>query len=329
MLIEELLQQEPTYVMMFAPSKFGKTVNLNMISLFCDIEDKNTKTKEDVTKDPIMQKLRSNPLENMKDCRAKNELTAILYCAMEVKEVYLENQYLANSKEFRSDNSEHDLLKQTCIDWLSYSDDKLKSLSVMQVTRGLENLIKSLRIHWGRLPVFLVDQIDKPCVAAMEYGVFEQQVCEAGTITTDVIFTSLPMQDSTDSLQENLDELCEDFKCIFKSMQCESEASICSHILAILKYYADYEKEDIVKLLPGKINPEERSSRKAGTGRDLELLKSPQIEHYVLVGLAVDGDYTTHMLVFQDTADWENVIQVNPENHVAKLISTKIKMAVV
>ncbi|CAH1368000.1 unnamed protein product, partial [Tenebrio molitor] len=35
MLTEELLQ-EPTYAMIFAPSKFGKTVNLSMIRLFCD-----------------------------------------------------------------------------------------------------------------------------------------------------------------------------------------------------------------------------------------------------------------------------------------------------
>ncbi|CAH1368013.1 unnamed protein product, partial [Tenebrio molitor] len=66
MLIEELLQEEPTYTMIFAPSKFGKTVNLSMIRLFCDIEDKNTKTKEDVTKDPTMEELLSNPSKNMK-----------------------------------------------------------------------------------------------------------------------------------------------------------------------------------------------------------------------------------------------------------------------
>ncbi|RZC35430.1 hypothetical protein BDFB_013768, partial [Asbolus verrucosus] len=411
----------------------------------------------------------------------------------------------------------------------------------MEVIHGLQNLIKSLRIHWGRLPMFLVDEIDKPCVAAMEYKVSETQVQEVGTTIIDVvcsilkssnkqhlqtskfwtvtygqhnagiflsddrfskyyeltareveslvrkfygsqgksqvgkiisdinakyngyyqcfssgknekyaryslfsilnyikemnkdknkvslcfwmdggfltgklvpilkksdmfedyhndlpeaikskftscgqIFKSLPTQNSTD-FQESLDKLCEDFKCIFRSMQCESEASICCHILAILKHYAHYEKgemeytvqyfdnnnkpcrvyidvwgrhgnfivifevkynsgasgepgkigskaksflaaaKDIVKLLHGKITPEDRSSSKAGTGRDLEVLKSSQIEHYILVSLAVGGDYTTHMLVFQDTPDWESIIQVNPENHVAKLISTHLK----
>jgi hypothetical protein len=55
------------------------------------------------------------------------------------------------------------------------------------------------------------------------------------------------------------------------------------------------------------------------------MLKFNKIEHYVLVGLAVDGDYTTHMLVFRDTDDWKNVIQVNPENHVAEIISNELK----
>lgn len=59
MLIEELLQGEKqeknTYVMIFAPSKFGKTLNLDMTRLFCDIEDNNTKTKEDVAKNPTME----------------------------------------------------------------------------------------------------------------------------------------------------------------------------------------------------------------------------------------------------------------------------------
>jgi hypothetical protein len=82
--------------------------------------------------------------------------------------------------------------------------------------------------------------------------------------------------------------------------------------------------EDIVELLPGKKKTEDGTSGKAGTGRDLEVLKS-QIENYVLIGLAVDGDYTTHMLVFRDTSKWENVIQVNPEKHVVELISTHLK----
>ncbi|KAH0813924.1 hypothetical protein GEV33_008867 [Tenebrio molitor] len=214
MLIEELLQEEPTYTMIFAPSKFGKTVNLSMIRLFCDIEDKNTKTKEDVTKDPTMEELLSNPSKNMKvflrqfadtqyeeclilkqenfviqhfgrhpvvffnfkDCNVKNESGAIFYCAMKVRDGYLENDYLKNSKEFQSGDPEHVHLKETCTNWLSYSDDKLESLSVMEVIFGLQDLIKSLRIHWGRDPVFLVDEIDKPGIAAMEHRVSESQV---------------------------------------------------------------------------------------------------------------------------------------------------------
>jgi hypothetical protein len=135
MLIEELLQREPIYAMMFAPSKFGKTINLRMIRLFCDIEDKNTKTKEDVTKDPTMQELRSNSSKNMKvllmqfedtqyeecliskrekfviqhfgrhpvvslnfkDCRAENKSEAIFDCAKQVNDGYLENDYLKNN----------------------------------------------------------------------------------------------------------------------------------------------------------------------------------------------------------------------------------------
>ncbi|KRT86445.1 hypothetical protein AMK59_2867, partial [Oryctes borbonicus] len=61
--IEQLLKHKLTYVI-FAPSKFGKTVNLNMICFFCDVEDKNIKTK-----DPTTQELRSNPSENMKVLR--------------------------------------------------------------------------------------------------------------------------------------------------------------------------------------------------------------------------------------------------------------------
>ncbi|EFA06441.1 hypothetical protein TcasGA2_TC009323 [Tribolium castaneum] len=80
--------------------------------------------------------------------------------------------------------------------------------------------------------------------------------------------------------------------------------------------------EDIVKLLPRKENPEDGSGGKAGTGRDLQVLGFQKIKKYVLIGLAMDGDYTTHMLVFRDTSDWKNVIQVNRENHVAKIIST-------
>ncbi|CAH1367998.1 unnamed protein product, partial [Tenebrio molitor] len=53
--------------------------------------------------------------------------------------------------------------------------------------------------------------------------------------------------------------------------------------------------ENIVKLLPHKFNSEHRWSRKAGH-KLLKMLKFNKIEHYVLVGLAVDGDYTTHML---------------------------------
>jgi hypothetical protein len=80
--------------------------------------------------------------------------------------------------------------------------------------------------------------------------------------------------------------------------------------------------ENIVKLLPHKLVPENCESWKAG--KLLKMLKFNKIEHYVLVGLAVDGDYTTHMLVFRDTDDWKNVIQVNPENHIAEIISTKL-----
>ncbi|CAH1375309.1 unnamed protein product [Tenebrio molitor] len=677
MLIEELLHREPIYAMMFAPSKFGKTINLTMIRLFCDIEDKDTKTKEDVSKDPTMRELRSNPSKNMKvflrqfedttfeeclilkkekfviqhfgrhpvvffnfkDCRAENKSEAIFECAKQVRIGYLENEYLKNSKEFQSDSSKHVLLKKTCITWLGYSDDNLESLSVGKVIDGLKNLIMSLSLHWGRDPVFLVDEIDKPCVAAMESELSKRQVREIGTTITDVvcsilksedkqlklqaalltgicklrnsglstmdntmevyflsddrfskyygltaqevdslvrklcgpqgdveikkiisdinanyngyyqgsssgenkeysryclfsvlryikeislnkdknkvklcfwtdggfltgplvsvlkkstvimtavhtllygdsgtiamkyqsavnvedllglyreemnpdphavfnfflqrgylahnpektednftegakihvripnleikeiyrtmfekyhekfpedikskltscgeIFESLPTQNST-QFQRSLDRLCEHLACIFRYVHPKNESSICSHILTILKHYAYYEKgdteyvvqyfdnnnkpcwvridvwggrgnfavifevkynsnassepgkigskeksslaaaEDIVKLLPNKINPENGSSKKAGTGRDLQALKSFQIEHYVLVGLAVDGDYTTHMLVFRDTTDWENVIQVNPENHVAELISTHL-----
>jgi hypothetical protein len=187
MLIEELLQEEPAYVMMLAPSKFGKTLNLDMIRLFCDIEDKNTKTKEDVAKDPTMEDLRSNPSKNMKvflrqfegrkyeeclivkreqfviqhfgrhpvvlfnfkDCRAENKSGAIYYSARQVRKGYEENDYLKNSKEFQSGKSKHVRLKQTCTDWINYSDVDLKNLSVDDVITGLQNLITSLRIHLG------------------------------------------------------------------------------------------------------------------------------------------------------------------------------------
>jgi hypothetical protein len=668
MLTKELLQEEPTYAMIFAPSKFGKTVNLSMIRLFCDIEDKNTKTKEDVTTDPTMEELRSNPSKNMKvflrqfadtqyeeclileqenfviqhfgrhpvvffnfkDCNVKNESGAIFYCAMKVRDGYLENDYLKNSKEFQSGDPEHVHLKQTCSNWLSYSDDKLESLSVMEVIFGLQDLIKSLRIHWGRDPVFLVDEIDKPGIAAMEHGVSESQVRKIGITITNVlssilksadkqlklqaalltgickleystlspmdktvavyflsdrrfskyygltggevdslvrkfygpqgdaeikniishinanysgynepsyygkkyclfsvlnfikeinkdknkvnlcfwtdggfltgklpilknyevimialhkllygdsgtiairyksainvehllglyreemdlypngifnfflqrgylaviefegretihvripnleikniyhqmledyhnelpeaikskftscgqIFKSLPTQDSTE-FQESLEKLCEDLKCIFRSKQCKSEGSICSQILAILKLHTDYENCEmehrvryylgeydseidanidvwgrcgnfavifevkynfdarsepdkigseaksslaaaeniIVKLLPHKLGPEDCRplSTCQGKRQHVKMLKFNKIEHYVLVGLAVDGDYTTHMLVFRDTDDWKNVIQVNPENHVAEIISNELK----
>ncbi|KRT78263.1 hypothetical protein AMK59_7040, partial [Oryctes borbonicus] len=66
MLIEELLKKKPSRVMMCAPSKFGKTINMDMIRLFFDVEDKCRKTKEDVAKEPTIQELRSNPSENMK-----------------------------------------------------------------------------------------------------------------------------------------------------------------------------------------------------------------------------------------------------------------------
>ncbi|KAJ3661572.1 hypothetical protein Zmor_005963 [Zophobas morio] len=85
--------------------------------------------------------------------------------------------------------------------------------------------------------------------------------------------------------------------------------------------------EDIVELLPGKETAEGGPGDKAGTGRNLQVLKSPiEFKKYVLIGLAVDGDHTTHMLVFRDTSEWESVIQVNPEKHVAKLISTHVKL---
>jgi hypothetical protein len=672
MLIEELLQEEPAYVMMLAPSKFGKTLNLDMIRLFCDIEDKNTKTKEDVAKDPTMEDLRSNPSKNMKvflrqfegrkyeeclivkreqfviqhfgrhpvvlfnfkDCRAENKSGAIYYSARQVRKGYEENDYLKNSKEFQSGKSKHVRLKQTCTDWINYSDVDLKNLSVDDVITGLQNLITSLRIHWDRKPVFLVDEVDKPCVAAMERELSEKQVRDIGTTITDVIcsilksgdeqlklqaalvtgicklvnsglspvdntlpvyflsderfskyygltaqdvetlvkrlcglegdakkteeiisdinakyngyyqpscsgeykkgaryclfsvlnyingrdlgnwcfwsdggfltgklvsvlrksveimsaiqklfyedsgtieieyqravdvqhilglyreeidpdpnavfnfflqrgylahslkkpienvaesekiyvripnleikrlyknmfmlyygslpkdikskltscgqiFKSLPTLDSTEFRNE-LNNLCEHLNCIFEFLQCINEATICAHICAILTLYAGYMKgatkypvnyiddnnkrrsvyidvwghqdkfaiifevkynsvatgepgkigcktksslaaaEDIVELLPGKKKTEDGTSGKAGTGRDLEVLKS-QIENYVLIGLAVDGDYTTHMLVFRDTSKWENVIQVNPEKHVVELISTHLK----
>ncbi|CAH1367999.1 unnamed protein product, partial [Tenebrio molitor] len=82
--------------------------------------------------------------------------------------------------EFQSGDPEHVHLKQTCTNWLSYSDDKVESLSVMEVIFGLQDLIKSLRIHWGRDPVLLVDEIDKPGIAAMEHGVSESQVRKIG-----------------------------------------------------------------------------------------------------------------------------------------------------
>ncbi|EFA12690.2 hypothetical protein TcasGA2_TC001998 [Tribolium castaneum] len=165
MLIEELLQGKKggPYAMIFAPSKFGKTLNLHMIRLFCDIEDKNAKTKEDVVKTPTMEDLQSS--KNMKT----------VDCALQVQKGYSEHEYLENSKEFQSDDPKHVWVKQICTNWLNYSYLNLESLSVMKVMDGLKNLIKSLRIHWDRKPVFLVDEVDKPWVAAMESKLSEEQ----------------------------------------------------------------------------------------------------------------------------------------------------------
>ncbi|XP_044265232.1 uncharacterized protein LOC123011713 [Tribolium madens] len=286
MLIEELLQGEKkdTYVMIFAPSKFGKTLNLNMIRLFCDIEDKNTKTKEDVAKNPTMEDLRSNPSKNMKvflrqfegtkyeeclifkreqfvsqhfgrhpvvffdfkDCRVKNESEAIFFCALKVRKGYFEHKYLINSKEFQSDDPQHVKLKQICTDWLNYSNVNLKNLSVMDVITGLESLIQSLRIHWGRKPVFLVDEVDKPCVAQCVVYIDVWGRHGNFAIIIEVKFNS--------------DATGEPGKIGSKTKSSLAAA------------------EEIVELLPGKKEREGGSGGKAGTGRDLEKLKFKDIK---------------------------------------------------
>ncbi|EFA11922.1 hypothetical protein TcasGA2_TC012932 [Tribolium castaneum] len=72
---------------------------------------------------------------------------------------------------------------------------------LVDVITGLKNLIKSLRIHWDRKPMFLVDEVDKPCVAAMESKLSEEQVRAIGTTITNVICSILKTGDEQLKLQ--------------------------------------------------------------------------------------------------------------------------------
>ncbi|KAF1018864.1 MAG: hypothetical protein GAK29_04092 [Acinetobacter bereziniae] len=232
MLIKELLEGrkegEDSNVMIFAPSKFGKTVNLRMIRTFCEIEDAEMKTKEDVARDPTMEDLRSNPSKNMRmflrqfgdrryeECAilkeenffiqhfgrhpvvsldfeyfdAKNDSQAVYYCARQVQRGYEEHKYLRNSQELSSEEPQY---IQTCRDWINYLD--LKSLSLLDVVVGLKNLIRCLSIHWGRKPVFLVDEIDKPYIQALYSNLSEKEACEMGATVNCVIYSVLRSAD--------------------------------------------------------------------------------------------------------------------------------------
>ena len=162
--IEAFLECGSDYVLITAPRRFGKSINLDMLR--CFFHDKTYETlfsKLRIGNTTSMKKLGTLPTVwlNFKVAdRITSYEDAVIVCRKIIHNAYLEHRYLATSPKLDNDD-----LKNYCKVWCD--PIRYKSLDETDVSEGLERLVECLSMHCnGRKTLLLVDEYDAICTAA-------------------------------------------------------------------------------------------------------------------------------------------------------------------
>ena len=169
MLIEEVLNASTT-ILLIAPRRFGKTINLSMLRRFFEIlDDKKVKEANRKLFEGLLiedcQEIMKNHFGKhpviFLDFRFSNSIgsfdDALRRIRIVVHDAYKKHKYLKTSRKL--DKTQKRIINNWC------DDEKFKTLAETkdEIEDALKNLAEYLFTHWGKEVFVLVDEYDNIC----------------------------------------------------------------------------------------------------------------------------------------------------------------------
>lgn len=170
-LIEKLLKTSGTKATLITrPRRFGKTLNMNMLSAFFDIRKNNRKLFEGlyISKNKELCKKWQNqyPVISLtfKSVDGLSFNSAIKKLKIVISDIYIEHYYILENEKINE-------LQKECFIRLAR-----KSSDMAEIQNSLIALVNMLGIHYKKPVILLIDEYDVPLAKASENGYYKEML---------------------------------------------------------------------------------------------------------------------------------------------------------
>lgn len=165
LLIKDFLEMRDKVALIARPRRFGKTLNMTMISEFFDITKDSRKLFDGlaVMDTDYADQINTRPVISLtlKDCRGKTAADLL----DQLKEI-LAGEYARHEEVFRSCRVETYAVEKF---YKTFTRLKESTSPYSQISRSLYDLTQALYEHYKVKPLLLIDEYDQPIMSSYEY----------------------------------------------------------------------------------------------------------------------------------------------------------------